>query len=334
MERLVAEPAICVRDGTPFLWPIAPGLDILTADVPLRARLDQVRRRLEEVSDQTWATARWKLGRRGRSQPFDGDPRFAIVTVNFSTTRFLKLLLLTLTEQTELALVQRIVIVDNASRDGGAAFGRALAARVPRVHLVENRRFTTHAHGMRLGLRALDAIDPSPNIVLSCDTDVIFRRPDALTDLARVFVETGAAAAGELRTGLYPYPEAQASFLAVRRDIYARADIAPWVNHGAPAYWLQRSIWKAGLTIAHFPSNEGGYVLHRGRSGVAAAGELSPWSSYARVEDREPHYMGIADGAKIWRETEERWAELLRPEGEEQCLARLVRALSLGERVG
>ena len=79
-----------------------------------------------------------------------------------------------------------------------------------------NRWFLNHARGMRRGLRLLDMVEAdlpatdSANIVLSCDADVVFRRRDTLWELARVFVEEGAALAGELRKHLYRYPEAQA----------------------------------------------------------------------------------------------------------------------------
>ncbi len=210
-----------------------------------------MRRRLEELGDQTWALAEARLKARPPVATFDGDVRFAVVTVNFSTTRFLKLMLLTLAEQTGLRQLKRVVVVDNASQDGGLPFMRRLAARVPLVELVENRFLLSHARGMRLGFKRLDALDRDrpeaerANVLLSCDTDVIFRRRDTLEVLAKCFDAADVAAAGELRTGLYPYAEAQASFLAVRRDISARRDIAPWVNHGAPAYWLQRSLWSA-----------------------------------------------------------------------------------------
>ena len=111
---------------------------------------------------------------------------------------------------------------------------------------------------MRSGLRLLDLVEAdaasteSANIVLSCDADVIFRRRDTLSELAKVFVEEGAALAGEIRKHFYPYPEAQASFIAVRRDCYSRKDIAPWVNHGAPAHSIQRSIWRAELPVLNF----------------------------------------------------------------------------------
>ena len=293
----------------------------------LRRRLDQVRRRLEERIDQAWALSCWKLGRRRPVIQFDGDPRFALVVVNFSTTRFLKLMLLTLAEQRPRHLLKRIVIVDNRSLDGGVRFLRALASRVDRIALVENRIFLSHARGMRRGLALLDALETDldekkrTNIVVSCDTDVVFRRADTLAELAGLFVRQDAAMAGELRVGIYPYPEAQASFIAVRRDCYARKDIAPWVNHGAPAYWMQRSIWQAGLAVVDFPSNRAGYILHRGRAGVAAARTFLPFSSYSSIENNEAHYMGVPDGAKIWEEIETRWGHLLRPEAEESLIA-------------
>jgi hypothetical protein len=235
-------------------------MENLMLGMSLRGRIDQVRRALEQRADQAWALARQRVRPVREAPGFDGDPRFAVVTVNFSTTAFLKLMLLTLSEQSALDRVRHVVVVDNASRDGGIAFLRTLAHRAQRISLVENRVLLNHARGMRRGLRFLDeldvgeSVDQQANLVLSIDTDVIFRNPDTLIDLARPFVHDGAAAAGELRHGIYPCPEAQASFLAVRRDIYARRDIAPWVNHGAPAYWLQRGLWRAGEKVARADS--------------------------------------------------------------------------------
>lgn len=299
----------------------------------LRARLDQVRRRLEERADQAWALARHRLGPLPTVAPFDGEPRFALVTVNFSTTAYLKLLLLTLAEQKPLELLLRIVVVDNRSRDGGAPFLRALAARVPRIALAENRTFLSHARGMRRGLALLDELDRGlepkrrANIVLSCDTDVVLRREDTLAELGARFVHQHAAIAGELRRGVYPHPEAQASFVAVRRDCYARRDLAPWVNHGAPAYWLQKSAWRAGLNVVDFPTYRDGYALHRGRAGVAAARTFAPSHSYASVETGA-HYMGVPDGARLWDEIATRWSRLLLPEAEPRLIAHLAERLA------
>src|SRR5262249_58076320 len=79
--------------------------------------VNRIRRQLEQRVDQAWALAQWKLERATPIAAFDGDPRFALLTVNFSTTRYLKLMFLTLTEQEALSRVRRVVVVDNRSRD-------------------------------------------------------------------------------------------------------------------------------------------------------------------------------------------------------------------------
>lgn len=264
--------------------------------------------------------------------PFDGDPRLALVTVNFSTTRYLKLMLCTLGEQSALWLLERIVVVDNGSRDGGRPFLRALADRVPRIHLVERRLWLNHAAGMRAGVRALHPIAPSPNMLVFCDPDVVFRNPDTLLRLAAAMADHDAAFAGEARAPTWTsHPDVQASLFAVRTDVVARRDIRPLANHGSPAYALQASLLAAGLTIVDFPSNHGGYVLHRGRTGVAAAGTHHRWHSYAGVAMNQPHYMGVAAGPAIWAEVEQRWAPLLDPGDEPALLDHLAaRFASLG----
>lgn len=288
--------------------------------------INPIRRRLEERLDQAWTLARWKLASRLAVVPFDGRPRFALLTVNRSTTRYLKLMLLTLCQQNRLDLVRRIVICDNHSRDGGAPFVRRLGARVAQIEVVENRHFLNHARGMRRCIATLTRSESKKtgsgqaNVLLCCDTDVVFRDPNTLADLADLIVTQQADVAGELREGLFSWPEAQASFLAVRTECYWRRQTVPWVNHGSPAYWLQRSVWRAGGRLVHFPSNQGGYVLHRGRASVAALQTYAPGSSYGGVTSTEPHFMGVPDGARIWKEIESRYAALLDPLAEDRLL--------------
>jgi hypothetical protein len=297
-------------------------------------RLSSLRRHVEMLADQAWTLGRWKLAKTRPVEPFDGQPRVALVTVNFSTTRYLKLMLLTLSRQQDLGQIHRVIIVDNDSRDGGLPFLHELAKRVTRVHLVENRTFPNHARGLRSALAALERIERSTlpeqrtNIVLACDTDVIFRDPRAIGDLSAVFATTDAAFTGELRHDVYPYPEAQASFFAVRRDCYARPDVVPFVHHGAPAYWMQRSLWRAGLRLHDFPSNRGGYILHRGRTGVAAASVYRRHDSHATARTPHPHYMNVVAGEAIWERVEKEHESLLEPENEEQLLERLERDLN------
>ncbi len=299
-----------------------------------------VRRRVEQRVDQVVTRTRHRVGAPEVVAPFDGDPRLALVTVNFSTTRYLKLMLCTLGEQSALWFVQHLVVVDNGSRDGGLAFLRRLAERVPRLLLVERHRFPSHAAGMRAGAAALDAVDRGnppderAGILVFCDPDVVFRNPDTLLDLSAAMVEHDAAFAGEARAALgHAHPDIQASFFAVRRDVLARRDVEPLVNHGSPAAPMQASIVAAGLTIADFPSNHGGYVLHRGRAGVAAAGQYHPTHSYAQATTTDPHYMGVHDGPAIWAAVEAQWAHLLEPGGEPALLEHLAaRFAVLGRR--
>jgi hypothetical protein len=189
---------------------------------------------------------------------------------------------------------------------------------------------------MRKALRAqADAerttrLEDRVNIVLFCDTDVVFRDPSTLHSLGHAFAHSDVAFAGEMRRHLFPYPEAQASFLAVRRDWLEDPRTAPWVNHGSPAYWMQRSIWRGGGLGLDFPSNKGGFVLHRGRSGVAAAARFHPGHSYSRGVDARPHFMGVDEGARIWQETESNHHDLLSP-GQEEALAKMIgRSLGYG----
>jgi hypothetical protein len=95
-----------------------------------------------------------------------------------------------------------------------------------------------------------------------------------------------------------------------------RPDIRPPVNHGSPLLWLQADVVKAGLNVMQFPSNHGGYVLHRGRTAVAASREFTPNRSYATATTRFPHYMGVPDGEQIWAEIEARHATMLEPDAE------------------
>jgi hypothetical protein len=292
-------------------------------------------RHAEGVVDQIAARSYHRFGPVQRVVPFDGDPRLALITVNFSTTRFLKLMLCTLGEQSELWFVQRIVIIDNHSRDGGVPFLRALEARVPCLHLVERRHFLSHAAGMRAGVRALDHVERGvplnqrAGLVLFCDPDVVFRNTATMLDLSAAMVRHNAAFLGEARCpSSSGHPDVQASFFAVRRDLVVRRDVQPLVNHGSPAYGMQASMLRAGLRIVDFPSNHGGYVLHRGRTAVAAATTYGV-GPYAGVASRHAHFMGVADGAQIWADIEERWAPFLLPEAEPALLDHLERRFAV-----
>ena len=162
----------------------------------IRPLADQVRRRLEQLIDQMATVVHRAVFPSAPVPPFDGVPRLAIVTVNFSTTRWLKLMLLTLAEQDALHKVTDIVVVDNDSRDGGAAFVKKLAQCIGRVRAVENRHFLSHARGMRLGIGQLNVCGSNANVILALDTDVVFLRPDTLSSTLTHFAQGASLVAG------------------------------------------------------------------------------------------------------------------------------------------
>lgn len=230
--------------------------------------------------------------------------------------------------------MKRIVICDNGSQDEPEPFLTDLESRIDRVTVTRNSRPLSHARGMRRALKALREAERGEekpaNILLICDTDVVFRNPDTLRALADRFrSDDDVAFVGELRRHVFPHPEAQASFLAVRRDWAERRRTAPWVDHGSPAYWMQRSIWEQGGRGDDFPSNVGGYILHRGRSGVAAGQEQFP-SHHLRTETyNNPHYMGVPGGAAIWRTIEDHHAGTLDSPEPGTLVGKLVAAFML-----
>ena len=76
--------------------------------------------------------------------------------------------------------------------------------------------------------------------------------------------------------------------------------------------------------MVDFPSNLGGYILHRGRSAVAATRRFNPRASYATAVTNAPHFMGVADGPEIWAEVEDQWSALLTPDREDDLVAHLA----------
>jgi hypothetical protein len=288
-----------------------------------RTVLDAARRRAAMATDATVVRATRRLRRRDGTTARPGS--LAVVTVNFSTSRWLKMMLLTLAEQDGLARVTRLVIVDNASRDGGIDFLRELAAHAPRVDLLERRRWLHHGPALRAGLRRLDELADASEAALIIDPDVLLLDPTTL-DVVGQQIERGAHLVGERRHRGGRGPNIQASFLAVRRDAIRRRDVSPPLHDGAPTQEMQRDIENAGLAVADVPFHSGGLILHRGRSAVAAAAQYRPRHAYASARRRSPHYMGMPGGAATWADRESSYHALLDPAAEHDLVHYLATA--------
>lgn len=88
----------------------------------------------------------------------------------------------------------------------------------------------------------------------------------------------------------------------MRRDVYDRRATTPVVHDGSPTYAMQRSIVSQDFDVADTTANADGLIVHRGRAGVA-------------------------DGAQIWAELEDRHQRLLQPGYENELVAHLAALL-------
>ena len=91
---------------------------------------------------------------------------------------------------------------------------------------------------------------------------------------------------------------------------------------------MQESIWRAGGVVVDFPSNLGGYILHRGRAAVAASREYTPWASYATARSIAPSYMGVPGRRRRSgprpRRAGQRWLQPERRTGSDRAPGRTV----------
>lgn len=260
-------------------------------------RLNFLRRHLAMLGDQAFVPLRHRLLLPPTIEPFDGNTRFALdygelLDHLFSQVDAAHPLRATgtcaraQTDHRRQRFRRRQSTLHPPARCSGASGASLGESPLPDART-----------GMRLGAALLDDLESKypphqrANLLLFCDTDIIFRNQDALSDSPR-----------PSSTRMWPSQESSGALgtpiRRPRRHFSRYAETAtryPFVHHGAPAYFLQRSIWRAGLHLEHFASNHGGYILHRGRSAVAATHDYRPGGAHATAALHTPHY-GSAHG--------------------------------------
>ncbi len=286
------------------------------------------------VFNKVWRTLRrtadWarvcssKLAGASPAEPFDGEARVALLCVSFNTRELSKLMLLTLADQPWAARLSRLVVVDNSSSDGSRQLLAELA-RASRVELVDNRGPTSHGYGLRLGTdyilqsEARLPRERRSNVLLVVDSDVVFLRADTLDAVTSALAAPRAGALGELQFDLGE-PYAHPCCLFVRVDALADPRVWPFVDHGAPALWLQRSLRCAGRQVVDFPLRSEEHVVHRGRASIAAVNRLGLRDPYQNVRD-DAHFHGNPRGAELWSQLETRHIGRLKTAGDPAFLA-------------
>jgi len=287
--------------------------------------LNSARRRLEEYLDQAAVRAAQPLRRRLPPSSFDGDARISVLTVSYNTLRLTKLMLLTLAESWCFPGLKYVVIVDNGSKDGSAQFLRRLAVGCKCVRLVEHRWPSSHASGLRCGMQFIGNLETAlpenerTNLCLIVDSDVIFLATDLFRRMVETLVGSDAGLVGEVQWDVgeaYVHP----CCMLLRRACYEDDRVFPFINHGAPALWLERSMKKAGMKIANFPVLSESLVVHRGRGTVDALPRFAPLSSYGSGRYYGAHFHGNKNGRQLWMHTESRFEFLLSPDHERDAI--------------
>ncbi len=284
--------------------------------------INGVRRRVRRYAD--WArVAASKLGSAPSNPSLNGKAQVSLLSVSFNTRELTKLMLLSLADQAWAAELHRIVLVDNRSQDGSGAWLNGLA-RATRVEVFHNVGPTSHGFGLRYAVEALAKseahlpLESRTNLLLVVDTDIVFLRPDTLDLCSReLMANDDAGALGELQFDLGE-PYAHPCCLFVRSDAFSDARVWPFVDHGAPALWLQRSLRCTGRPVLDFPLRSEDHIVHRGRGSIAAVNRLGLDDVYANVRN-DAHFHGNPRGEALWAEVETRHAKHLGEANDVAC---------------
>jgi glycosyltransferase involved in cell wall biosynthesis len=222
-----------------------------------------------------------------------------VITVSYNTRELTALLLWSLRRILAWEPLE-VVVVDNGSRDGSAELLTRVSA-AGGCRLIANAGNAMHGPALSQAISFLAASGPGlPRWIWVLDSDIVVSRPDALSKAAERAEEAGAAIAGE---SWWDSEHETDRFLAYSLLIDParvwREDIEPFADGGDPAFDLLQSAQAAGETLTEFPFVRGGYVIHRGRSSLAAVWESDesahPSYDWAR-NHHEPHF-GLVAGA-------------------------------------
>jgi glycosyltransferase involved in cell wall biosynthesis len=234
--------------------------------------------------------------------------RVVVVCASYNTKELIGLLLWSLRRIVRWPDLD-VVVVDNGSRDGSAEM-LAEAGRAGACTLLANDTNRHHAPALNQGISWLATQpEPLPAWIWALDSDVVAARPGVLADAVAIAESQSAALVGEPQWDPWHQVERFGSYsLLLDPARVWRPGLAPFADDGDPAFGVQMSAAKAGLGLADFPFTADGYVIHRGRSSLAAvyaAGDRSHRDFDWAADHHEPHFAEVPGAA-------ERHQELLR----------------------
>jgi glycosyltransferase involved in cell wall biosynthesis len=235
-----------------------------------------------------------------------GQPRVAIVVVNFNTARLISQLLFSLYRILGRSEFATVVVVDNGSTDGSRQILESLAA-AQLIHLVANAEQQYHGPALNQGISWLadrqESADPAHRIryVWTLDSDVVVLRRDTARDALGAFDGT-AAAVGQSQDNpvtsraMRNNPSMLSPFSLILDPVQIwQPSIPPFIEDGAPATGMQLAADADGLRLVSFPFVERGYLIHLGRGTlktiVDSRDTTNRYYEWAAGHN-EPYYMG------------------------------------------
>jgi glycosyltransferase involved in cell wall biosynthesis len=233
--------------------------------------------------------------------PGPSGDRVAVVTVSYNTRELTALLLWSLRQILQWPCLD-VVVVDNGSDDGSAEL-LADAEKGGVCVLLANHRNRHHGPALTQGISWLAARSGSlPNWIWVLDSDVVVSRPDAVSAAVAAADGHSAALVGESHWDRWHKVDRFESYsLLFRPDQVWRPGVQPFVEGGDPSFDLIGSLTQLGIRTTEFPFTADNYLIHRGRSSLAAVVDSEdsshPHYNWA-VEHHHPHFGGIAGAAE------------------------------------
>lgn len=172
---------------------------------------------------------------------------------------------------------ERVLIVDNGSKDGSTSVVEALAAEHSPVEVRMLAENIYHGPAMDLVLQETKA-----EVVFFLDSDTVTHRGGFIEPMVALLEAPGVLASGQVATvdgrgfaASSGIPVPVSAFMAIQVERYRR--LPPFRHHGLPVLETCRRAAELGLEIAPFPIEQ--YVEHLGRGTAERFGYGLGWKS-------------------------------------------------------
>ena len=197
----------------------------------------------------------------------------AIVVINYNTKQLIIQLIWSLYNFLKPADFVKLMIVDNDSSDGSQQVLRKLSEE-KMISYIENKKNLYHGPALNQAFDALSKAQQDKgsqvNAIWVLDSDCVILKPDTLVVAIKIMNENQAALVGQPVVDKWNNGAFGLHSLLVDPQQIWKDPIAPFEEHGQPSQHLQESRIQARLKVAPFNFTSEDYVIHLGRSTLAA----------------------------------------------------------------